>query len=129
MPILPYILRKEQRFGTKFSRIRLIITLFATSWHSQPPITSRKFWPFRFSLVDSCFLRPDMLITVTIIKCIESTKRLIYFITKNNVPPSHLRQICCFNLSLLNIIYIRCCFNDFSLVYHDIILFTCISID
>jgi len=63
---------------------------------------------------------------IIIMKCIESIKRLIYFIIKNNVAPSHLRQICCFNLSLLNM---RCCFDDFSLTYRDIILFTCISIE
>jgi len=66
------------------------------------------------------------MLMIIIMKCIESIKRLIYFITKNNVAPSHPRQIYCFNLSLLNMRY---CFNDFSLAYRDIILFTCVLIE
>lgn len=131
MPILPYILRKEQRFGTKLSRIRLIITLFTISQHSQLP-SSYKFGPFvslqlilRSGCADHNYYYE---------KYIESTKRLIYFIIENNVAPSYPRQIYCFNLSSLNMRHWYC-FDDFSgSWYHNIyrreiayiILLTCI---
>jgi hypothetical protein len=96
MPILPYILRKEQRFGTKLSRIRLIITLFAILRH-HPVVLQILTLPF-FS---DPYRYPDVPITIINYEtCIESTKRLIYFIIENNVTPlSSPWQIYHFNLS------------------------------
>lgn len=124
MPILPYILRKEQRFGTKLSRIRLIITLFVTSRHSRSP-SFCKFCPLsvspQFILVSLTSRCADYYYE----KCIEFTKRLIYFITENIVTPSHPRQIYCFDLFFVKH-SIMDCINNFFSAYHN---FICISIN
>lgn len=129
MPILPYILRKEQRFGTKLSRIRLIVTLFATALltPSRPIILQVLILLLQLILRSGCAHHDYYYYE----KCIEFTKRLIYFTIENNVTHSHPRQVYCFNLSSLNLRHgiVLTKGRFFSAAYHDIILLTCISND